>query len=180
MAYPIHPAVTARSSERGSALILALLVALVLAALGLGLLLQTSLGQQAAGSDRHVVKSSYAAEAGIMMEIAMIRSGQISAPTEPIVLDEDPALPGFFRGRYEITIPPGRLCEAEYPLVVFGSQATELGEETDYRRRMLHIESTAVRTLGMGNLGTTQATVIADVLIWPFDMSSTILLPNCY
>ena len=182
MAYPIHPAVTARSSERGSALILALLVALVLAALGLGLLLQTSLGQQAAGSDRHVIKSMYAADAGIMMEIAMIRAGQVSAPAtgERIVLDEDPDMPGFFRGRYEVTIPANRLCEAEFPQIVLGSSVSESGEENNFRRRTIHIESNAERTLGMGNLGTTRASVIADVIIWPFDMNNAIFLPNCY
>ena len=81
MAEPTHPAVTPRSSERGSALVLALLVAVVLAALGLGLLLQTSLGQQAAGTDRHIIKSIYAADAGLMMQIAIIRAGQVAPPS---------------------------------------------------------------------------------------------------
>jgi len=180
MAHPSHPAVTARASERGSALILALMVAVVLAALGLGLLLQTSLGQQAAGTDRHLIKSIYAADAGLMMQIAMIRAGQVSAPTQPFVLDEDPAMPGFFRGRYEVTIPAARLCEAEYPQVVLGGSVSELGEEADLRRRTIHIESTATRTVGMGNLGTTRATVMADVIMWPFDMNNAIFLPNCY
>jgi Tfp pilus assembly protein PilX len=180
MAYLTHSAVTDRSSERGSALILALMVAVVLAALGLGLLLQTSLGQQAAGSERHVIKSLYAADAGIMMQVAMIRAGQVSAPTAPFVLAEDPAMPGFFRGRYEVTIPANRLCEAEFPQIVLGSSVSESGEENNFRKRVIHIESTAERTLGMGNLGTTRATVMADVIIWPFDMNNAVFLPNCY
>ena len=175
-----HPAATARSSERGSALILALLVAVVLAALGLGLLLQTALGQQAAGTDRHVIKSMYAADAGIMMAIAMIGQGQIVAPTEAFVLDEDPAFPGFFRGRYQVTIPANRLCEAEFPQVVIGSSVSESAEENDFRRRTIHMESIAERTLGMGNFGTTRATIMADVVMWPIDMHNTVFLPNCY
>ena len=57
---------------------------------------------------------------------------------------------------------------------------SELGEEVDLRRRTIHIESTATRTVGMGNLGTTRATVMADVIMWPFDMNNAIFLPNCY
>jgi type II secretory pathway component PulK len=62
-----------RSGERGAALIMALLVSLVLVFLGMGLLLQTSLGLQAAGTDRWVTKALYAADAGAMMQIEMIR-----------------------------------------------------------------------------------------------------------
>ena len=47
--------------ERGAAIIIALMVSLVLAFLGLGLLLQTSLGRQAAGTDRWGVRALYAA-----------------------------------------------------------------------------------------------------------------------
>ena len=44
-------------------------LAMVLVFLGMGLLLQTSLGLQAAGTDRWVTKALYAADAGAMMQI---------------------------------------------------------------------------------------------------------------
>ena len=50
--------------ERGAAIVIAIMVSLILAFLGLGLLLQTSLGMQAAGTDRWVVRALYAADAG--------------------------------------------------------------------------------------------------------------------
>lgn len=164
--------------ERGSALILALLVAVILAALGLGLLLQTSLGYQAAGTDRHVVKSMYAADAGIMMAVQMIQVGQVVAPTAPFVLEEDPGMPGFFRGRYEVTILPAGstnprfFCEIEPATPILGFAAK-------YRKRFVHVESRAVRTVGMGNLGTARAAVVADVLLWPFDMDNYVVIPFC-
>ncbi len=46
-----------RDGERGSALFLALMVSLVLLFLGMGVLMQTSLGLQASGTDRWIVKS---------------------------------------------------------------------------------------------------------------------------
>ncbi len=175
-----QPPPDSRRSERGSALILALMVAVVLAALGLGLLLQTSLGYQAAGTDRHVAKSLYAADAGIMMMIEMIQVGQVVPPTAAFVLEEDPVLPGFFRGRYEVTIrndaigTPNRkfFCEIEPATPI-------LGYSENYRKRFVHIDSQAVRTVGMGNLGTARASVIADVLLWPFDMDNYVLIPFC-
>ena len=50
------------SGERGSALLLVLLVSIILAFFGMAVLLQTSLGLEAAGADRWVVKSLAAAE----------------------------------------------------------------------------------------------------------------------
>ena len=69
----------AATSERGAALIVSLLVALILVFLGMGLLLQTSLGLQASGTDRWVTKALYAADAGAMMQIEMIQLGAIGA-----------------------------------------------------------------------------------------------------
>ena len=89
-----------RSSERGAALIMALMVSLVLVFLGMGLLLQTSLGLQAAGTDRWVTKALYAADAGAMMQIEMIQLGAIGTPGS-FVLEDDPNLPG---GKQEKTI----------------------------------------------------------------------------
>jgi ABC-type branched-subunit amino acid transport system substrate-binding protein len=51
-----------RGAERGIALIMALMVSLVLLFLGMGLLLQTSLGLQASGTARWIVKAAYAAD----------------------------------------------------------------------------------------------------------------------
>jgi hypothetical protein len=68
-----------RSDERGAALIMALMVSLILVFLGMGLLLQTSLGLQAAGTDRWVTKALYAADAGAMMQIEMIQLGALFA-----------------------------------------------------------------------------------------------------
>lgn len=163
--------------ERGFALILALMVALILAFLGLGLLLQTSLGLQASGADRWVVKSLNAADAGVMMEIELIQSGYVVDPnTLPgannnrFMLQDDPSLPGLLRGEYEVRIT--RLCEVQPATPI-------LGWEEQFRQRYLHVESRATRSIG-ALVGTTGAQVKADVTIWPFDMSTVTPLTRCY
>ena len=100
-----------RSSERGAALIMALMVSLVLVFLGMGLLLQTSLGLQAAGTDRWVTKALYAADAGAMMQIEMIQLGALGAApgasgTEvgTFILEDDPGLQGMLKGQFSVTI----------------------------------------------------------------------------
>jgi len=165
-----------RDRERGSALLLALLVALILAFLGAGLILQTSLGLQAAGTDRWVVKSLSAADAGLMMEIDMIQMGFVVDPASYLggsgmsfALDDDPNVPGMFRGRYVVTVRD--LCEAEPPAPIPGS-------EQKYKMRFLHIRSEARRTVG-GLVGGTGAAVEADVTIWPFDMTNFIPVTSC-
>ncbi len=165
------------AGERGFALILALMVALVLAFLGVGLLLQTSLGLQASGADRWVVKSLNAADAGVMMEIELIQSGYVLDPnTLPgannnrFVLQDDPSLPGLLRGEYEVRI--GRLCEVQPATPI-------IGWEEQYRQRYLHVESRATRSIG-ALVGTTGAQVRADVTIWPFDMTNITPLTRCY
>jgi len=158
------------SSERGSALILAMLVAVILAILGMGLLLQTSLGQQAAGIDRSVAKSLYAADAGIMMQVQMIQAGQVVAPTASFVLDEDAGLTGFYRARYHVDVTSD-FCEVEPAVPI-------LGYANKYRKRFVHMRSESTRAVG--NLrGTARATVEADVSIWPFDMDNYVLINFC-
>ncbi len=173
---PRRPAGTPRKGERGSALLLALLVALILAFLGAGLLLQTSLGLQAAGTDRWVVKSLSAADAGLMMEIDMIQMGFIVDPASYLggsgmsfVLQDDPNLPGMLRGQYTVTLRD--LCEAEPPAPI-------PGYEQKFKMRFLHVRSDAQRSIG-GLVGGTAATVEADVTVWPFDMTNFIPVTSC-
>ena len=162
--------------ERGSALLLALMVALILAFLGAGLLLQTSLGLQASGSDRWVVKSLAAADAGLTMEIDMIQMGFIVDPASYLggsgmsfVLKDDPNLPGPLQGQYTVTIKD--LCEAEPPAPI-------PGYEQKYKQRFLHIRSEAQRSVG-GLVGGVQASVEADVSVWPFDMDNFLPVTSC-
>ncbi len=132
----------AERRERGSALILALLVALVLSFLGMGLLLQTSLGQQSAAVDRSVVKALYAADAGIWMQVQMVQGGQVVGPSAPFVLTEDPSQEGFFRGTYEVAISD--FCEIEPPSRI-------LGWANQYRKRSVHMHSEAERQIGISD-----------------------------
>jgi len=152
------------------------MVALILAFLGAGLLLQTSLGLQASGSDRWVVKSLAAADAGLMMEIDMVQMGFIVDPASYLggsgmsfILQDDPNIPGLLRGQYKVTIRD--LCEAEPPAPIPGF-------EQKYKQRFLHIRSEAQRSVG-GLVGGTVANVEADVSIWPFDMSTFLPVTSC-
>ncbi len=97
-----------RDSERGAALIMALLVSVILVFLGMGLLLQTSLGLQASGTDRWVAKAMYAADAGVMLQIQMIQSGALGSPAS-FVLQDSPDLDGFLKGEYTVTV--SEFCE---------------------------------------------------------------------
>jgi Tfp pilus assembly protein PilX len=114
----VHESGHVATSERGAALIVSLLVALILVFLGMGLLLQTSLGLQASGTDRWVTKALYAADAGAMMQIEMIQLGAIGAlqpgtPGAPgnFVLVDDPGLPGLLKGQFNVTI--SNFCESQ-------------------------------------------------------------------
>ncbi|NOZ95718.1 MAG: hypothetical protein GXP47_13420, partial [Acidobacteria bacterium] len=166
-----------QNRERGSALLLALLVALVLSFLGMGLLLQTSLGLQAAGTDRWVVKSLSAADAGLMMEINLIQMGFVADPASYLggagmsfILQDNPSIPGMLRGQYTVTIKD--VCEAEPPVAIEGS-------EQQFQMRFLHVRSEARRSIG-GLTGGTAATVEADVTVWPFDMTNLVPVARCY
>ncbi len=162
-----------RSSERGAALILALMVSLVLVFLGMGLLLQTSLGLQASGTDRWVTKALYAADAGAMMQIELIQMGVMTAPGT-FVLEDDPDLPGLLKGQFSVTVT--QFCRTEPDFIVDGSQAGDEG----YSQMYFHLRSEAVRNVG-DLAGLTRATVEVDVMAEPFpneEFSNTPFL--CY
>ncbi len=163
-----NPATHDKRREQGTALIMALLVALILALMGMGLLLQTSLGQQAASVDRSVVKALYAANAGVWMQVQMVQEGQVVGPSSHFVLAEDPELKGFFRGEYKVTVTT--FCEIEPPSYI-------LGFEPEYRRRSVHIRSEAEREVGV--FGTARAVVEADVMVWPFHEKNYKPMPTC-
>jgi len=150
-----------RNDERGSALILALMVALVLAFLGMGLLLQTSLGLQTSGADRWVTKSMRAAEAGVMLQLEMVQLEQLATPPGGFLLTDDPALPSLLRGQYQVNV--SALCEVEPASPALGWEWPRFG------RRYFHVRSDASRTVGH-LVGQTQAAVEADISVWPFEM----------
>jgi Tfp pilus assembly protein PilX len=161
-----------RSNERGAALIMALLVSLILLFLGMGVLLQTTLGLQASGTDRWVAKAMYAADAGVMMQIQMIQAGAIGAPGS-FVLQDDPDLDGFLKGEYTVTISD--FCETRP-----ASEIRIEGEawSDDFRARYFHLRSDAVRTVG--NLGgLSRAGVTADVISWPFNAENLVRVEQC-
>ncbi len=116
--------------ERGAAIIIALMVSLVLAFLGLGLLLQTSLGLQAAGTDRWVVRALYAADAGTQAEIITLASGAVG--TGSFVLTDDPGLPGMMTGQYNVTVSD--VCELQPPSDAV-DPATGTSWDTSFRAR---------------------------------------------
>jgi hypothetical protein len=148
-------------------------VALILAFLGMGLLLQTSLGLQASGADRWVAKSLYAADAGLMLQLQMIQLGVLGSPTATggsfIVLD-DPAQPGLLRGQYQVDVT--RLCEVEPVSPVIG------WEWPTYGRRYFHVQSRSEQAVG-NLVGMTAAAVEADISVWPFDLTSFTPIDMC-
>jgi len=169
----MYPKPDPASRERGSALIIALMVALILAFLGMGLLLQTSLGLQAAGADRWVAKSLYAADAGVMMQLEMIQLGVIGSPTSAggaFTLEDDPALPGLLRGQYQVNV--ATLCEVEPVSPTLGWEWPKFG------RRYFHVQSSASRNVG-NLVGMASSAVEADISVWPFDMSGFTPIDMC-
>lgn len=150
------------NGERGIALIMALMVSLVLLFLGMGLLLQTSLGVQASGTDRWVVKAAYAADAGVMMQIQLVQAGAVGAPGA-FVLEDDPNLDGFLKGRYTVNV--GEFCETRpvSPVLIDGITSSF----PEFHVRHFHIRSDAERTIG-GLGGLSRASVAADISSYPF------------
>jgi Tfp pilus assembly protein PilX len=172
---PTYDSATPRDGERGAALILALMVSLVLVFLGLGLLLQTSLGLQASGTDRWVTKALYAADAGAMMQIEMIQMGALASPsTTSFVLADDPDLAGLLKT--EFTVNVSRFCTTEPDQPVEGYEA---GDEEGYSRRFFHFRSEATRNVG-DLAGLTRAVVEADVSSQPFKNDQFIPVDQCY
>jgi Tfp pilus assembly protein PilX len=163
-----------RADERGAALIMALMVALVLVFLGMGLLLQTSLGLQAAGTDRWVTKALYAADAGAMMQIEMIQLGVISTPGS-FVLEDDPNLPGLLKGEFTVTVTD--FCESQPATPVIANGVPSSFPE--FQTRHFHLRSDAQRTIG-GLAGITRAAVEADVSSFPFMEETFVPVTLCY
>jgi Tfp pilus assembly protein PilX len=163
-----------RSGERGAALIMALMVSLILVFLGMGLLLQTSLGLQAAGTDRWVTKALYAADAGAMMQIEMIQLGAIGTPDQ-FVLEDDPALQGMLKGQFTVTI--SEFCESQPATPVFANGVPSSFPE--FQTRHFHLRSDAERSIG-GLAGLTRAGVEADVSSFPFMEDQFVPVNLCY
>lgn len=163
-----------RSHERGAALIMALMVSLVLVFLGMGLLLQTSLGLQAAGTDRWVTKALYAADAGAMMQIEMIQLGAIGTPGS-FILEDDPNLSGLLKGQFAVTISD--FCEAQpaTPVIANGIPSSF----PEFQTRHFHLRSDAERAIG-GLAGLTRAGVEADVSAFPFLEEQFVPVDLCY
>lgn len=168
------PDLAGREGERGVALILALMVSLVLVFLGLGLLLQTSLGLQASGTDRWVTKALYAADAGSMMQIGMLQRGQLGAPSS-FTLTDDPNLPGLLKTQFTVTISD--YCETAPAQYDDDSQAGD--DDEGYHQRYFHFRSVAERNLG-DLAGLTRAAVEADVTLQPFRNDEFVRVGQCY
>ena len=163
-----------RSGERGAALVMALMVSLILVFLGMGLLLQTSLGLQAAGTDRWVTKALYAADAGAMMQIEMIQLGAIGTPGS-FILEDDPSLPGLLKGQFSVTISD--FCESQPATPVIANGVPSSFPE--FQTRHFHLRSDAERTIG-GLAGLTRAAVEADVSSFPFMEGQFIPVEMCH
>ncbi len=160
--------------ERGAAIIIAIMVSLILAFLGLGLLLQTSLGMQAAGTDRWVVRALYAADAGAQAEIATLSSGAVGMGS--FILADDTGLPGMLTGQYNVTVSD--VCELQPP-----SWAMDLttGQYfgTEWLARHFFFRSAATRDAGL-LVGLTQAAITQDVTIQPILDENVFPAMTCY
>jgi hypothetical protein len=176
-----------RSGERGAALIMALMVSLILVFLGMGLLLQTSLGLQAAGTDRWVTKALYAADAGAMMQIEMIQLGALGAAPNLTAaqiaagihgtfdLVDDPGLQGMLKGQFTVTISD--FCEGQPATPVIANGVPSSFPE--FQTRHFHLRSEAERSIG-GLAGLTHAAVEADVSSFPFMEEQFVPVDLCY
>jgi hypothetical protein len=173
----IDRSVEPRDGERGSALLLALLVAVVLVFLGMGLLLQTSLGLEAAGTDRWVVKSLYAADAGCMAQINLVRQGQVGAPGN-FTLTDDNNLQGLLRGQFNVTI--SEFCETEPAGPILDDDGNPVPSQfPEFQMRHFHFRSDAGRVLG-GLAGLTQAAVEVDMTAFPFTEDDFVPVIACF
>lgn len=165
------------SRERGSALLLSLLVAVVLVFLGMGLLLQTSLGLEAAGTDRWVVKSLYAADAGCMAQINMVRQGVIGAPGN-FTLTDDTNLQGLLRGNFNVAV--SEFCETEPAGPILDDDGNPVPSQfPEFQMRHFHFRSDAQRVLG-GLTGLTQAAVEVDMSAFPFTEDDFVPVIACF
>lgn len=163
------------NGERGAAIIIALMVALVLAFLGLGLLLQTSLGLQAAGTDRWVVRALYAADAGTQAEIATLATGSVSAGN--FVLADNAGIPGMLSGQYNVTVTD--VCETAAMSDPIDPQTGVSWGVKYYKARHFFFRSQATRDAGI-LVGQTQATITQDVTIVPIPIDNCFPATTCY
>jgi hypothetical protein len=173
------------SRERGSALLLALMVALVLVFLGMGLLLQTSLGLEAAGTDRWVVKALYAADAGCNLQIEMIRLGEIGQPASFRLLDDSlpsarvPGQPALTQGEFAVEVSD--FCETQpaSPVIQEVNGVLVASQFPEFQTRHFHFRSDAERAIG-GLAGLTRAGVEVDISAWPFREEQFVPVQQCY
>jgi len=165
---------TGSNRERGAAIIIALMVSLVLAFLGLGLLLQTSLGLQAAGTDRWVVRALYAADAGTQAEIITLSTGAVGMGN--FVLTDDPNLPGMITGDYNVAVTD--VCELQPPSEAI-DPVTGTSWDTTFRARHFFFRSAATRDAGL-LVGLTQAAITQDVTIMPIPVDNIFPSTTCY
>ena len=175
----------AGSRERGSALLVALMVALVLVFLGMGLLLQTSLGLEAAGTDRWVVKALYAADAGCNLQIEMLRLYDVRTPGRIRLIDGalpsawNPSEGALLGGEFDVQILG--FCETQPPTPVVQEVNGVLvtSEFPEFQSRHFHFRSRAERAVG-GLTGLTRAAVEVDVSSWPFREEEFVAVNQCY
>jgi hypothetical protein len=176
----------ARSRERGSALLLALMVALVLVFLGMGLLLQTSLGLEAAGTDRWVVKALYAADAGCQMQMEMIRLDDLRQPGTFRLMDDsaipsalNPSQGAMLQGEFNVAV--SRFCETQPATPVFHEVNGVMVASSfpEWQTRHFHFRSDAERAIG-GLAGLTHAAVEVDMSAWSFEEERFVPVQQCY
>ena len=160
--------------ERGAAIIIAIMVSLILAFLGLGLLLQTSLGMQAAGTDRWVVRALYAADAGAQAEIATLSNGVVGMGS--FVLADDTSLPGMLNGQYNVTVSD--VCELQAPSWAFNPDDGDF-YGVEWKARHVFFRSTATRDAGL-LVGLTQAVITQDVMIQPINEDYLFPAIDCF
>jgi Tfp pilus assembly protein PilX len=166
----------ARDGERGSALLLALMVALVMLVMGLGLATQSFLGLQASATDRWVAKSFYAAEAGLSVQISLLKAGSGATPGA-FVLTDDSSLPGLMAGRYTVTVED--LCQTRV-----AEPAGLTDTNLPLSQRFFHIRARSNRTVnfvsGAIQSGVTGAAVEVDVSIYPIEGHRLADIDKCY
>jgi len=163
------------NAERGAAIVIALMVSLVLAFLGLGLLLQTSLGLQAAGTDRWVVRALYAADAGTQAEIVTLATGAVGMGN--FVLSDNAGLPGMLAGQYNVSVTD--VCETQAMTVPFDPLTGQSWDPSRYKARHFFFRSQATRDAGI-LVGQTQATITQDVTIMPIPIDNCFPATTCY
>lgn len=165
---------TGSNRERGAAIVIAIMVSLILAFLGLGLLLQTSLGMQAAGTDRWVVRALYAADAGAQAEIATLSNGVVGMGN--FILADDMNLPGMLNGQYNVSVTD--VCELQAPSFAFNPDDGEF-YGVEWKARHVFFRSTATRDAGL-LVGLTQAVITQDVMIQPIKEENLFPAIDCF